>query len=117
MQTNKFPTAIFCFNDEMAFGAIQTLKAQGYSVPRDVSVAGFDNIEFAAYCDPPLTTIAQPTREIGRAAMTELYEILSGTKTAAKERVLNTQLIVRKSCAPPAGRAAKTSTRRRVATA
>jgi LacI family repressor for deo operon, udp, cdd, tsx, nupC, and nupG len=117
MQRKQPPTAIFCFNDEMAFGAIQWLKANGFAVPRDVSVAGFDNIEFAAYCDPPLTTIAQPAREIGRTAMVELYEILNGRKAEPKERVLNTQLIVRKSCAPPQTRTVKKPAKRRTAAA
>jgi LacI family transcriptional regulator, repressor for deo operon, udp, cdd, tsx, nupC, and nupG len=114
MQSKNPPTAIFCFNDEMAFGAIQWLKSKGLSVPQDVSVVGFDNIEFAAYCDPPLTTLAQPTREIGRAAMNELFEILNGANAESKETVLATQLIVRKSCASPP---ARTRTKRRPATA
>jgi LacI family repressor for deo operon, udp, cdd, tsx, nupC, and nupG len=107
MRLKQPPTAIFCFNDEMAFGAIQWLKANGFSVPADVSVAGFDNIEFAAYCDPPLTTIAQPARELGRTAMRELYELLNGSKGEANRRVLRTQLILRTSCAAPAPRARK----------
>jgi LacI family transcriptional regulator, repressor for deo operon, udp, cdd, tsx, nupC, and nupG len=117
MRIKQAPTAIFCFNDEMAFGAIQWLKSNGFSVPRDVSVAGFDNIEFSAYCDPALTTIAQPARELGRVAMNDLYEILKGGKVGPKERVLTTQLIVRESCARPASRTLKTSTRRRIAIA
>jgi LacI family repressor for deo operon, udp, cdd, tsx, nupC, and nupG len=113
MQQKQTTTAIFSFNDEMAFGAIQWLRSNGFSVPADVSVAGFDNIEFAAYCDPPLTTIAQPAREIGRTAMHELYELLNGHKPEARQRVLNTQLIVRQSCAPPRSRSRKSKSARR----
>ena len=74
------PTAVFCFNDEMALGAIRWLKSTGRSVPQDVSVVGFDDIEFASFCDPPLTTIEQPTHEIGNKAMSLLFDLLSGGK-------------------------------------
>src|SRR5213078_989721 len=54
------PTAVFCFNDEMAMGMIEAARRRGVRVPRDLSVIGFDDIRFAAHMDPPLTTIAQP---------------------------------------------------------
>ncbi|MDF0601960.1 LacI family DNA-binding transcriptional regulator [Psychromarinibacter sp. C21-152] len=62
------PTALFCASDQMACGFIAALHRAGYSVPRDVSVVGFDDIEFAAHFVPPLTTIHQPRVEIGRTA-------------------------------------------------
>lgn len=95
------PTAVFCFNDEMALGAIRWLKSTGRSVPNDVSVVGFDDIEFASFCDPPLTTIEQPTREIGNKAMSVLFEMLSGGKPEVALHALPTKLIVRDSAAPP----------------
>jgi LacI family repressor for deo operon, udp, cdd, tsx, nupC, and nupG len=95
------PTAVFCFNDEMALGAIRWLKSTGRSVPQDVSVVGFDDIEFASFCDPPLTTIEQPTREIGNKAMSVLFEMLSGGKPEPALYALPTKLIVRDSAAPP----------------
>ncbi|WP_202899679.1 LacI family DNA-binding transcriptional regulator [Kordiimonas gwangyangensis] len=55
------PTAMVCFNDEMAIGAMHEIRKAGLSVPSDVSITGFDNLSFAAYTDPPLTTISQPT--------------------------------------------------------
>lgn len=99
------PTAVFCFNDEMALGAIRWLKSTGRSVPDDVSVVGFDDIEFASFCDPPLTTIEQPTREIGNKAMAVLFEMLSGGKPEPALHTLPTKLIVRDSAAPPPKRA------------
>jgi LacI family repressor for deo operon, udp, cdd, tsx, nupC, and nupG len=99
------PTAVFCFNDEMALGAIRWLKSTGRSVPQDVSVVGFDDIEFASFCDPPLTTIEQPTREIGNKAMSVLFEMLSGGKREPALYTLPTKLIVRESAAPPPRRA------------
>ena len=95
------PTAIFCFNDEMALGAIRFLKSTGRAVPNDVSVVGFDDIEFASFCDPPLTTIEQPTHEIGNKAMTLLFDLLNGAKAEATMHALPTKLIVRDSAAPP----------------
>ncbi len=95
------PTAVFCFNDEMALGAIRFLKGTGRSVPHDVSVVGFDDIEFASFCDPPLTTIEQPTREIGNKAMSLLFEMLNGAKPEASMHTLPIKLIVRDSAAPP----------------
>lgn len=100
-QSKDPPTAVFCFNDEMALGALRWLKSTGRSVPQDVSVVGFDDIEFASFCDPPLTTIEQPTREIGNKAMSVLFEMLSGGKPEPALHTLPTKLIVRESAAPP----------------
>lgn len=95
------PTAIFCMNDEMAIGLIQGLKSKGLRVPQDISVAGFDDIEFAKYADPPLTTISQPAEDIGRTAMNVLYGLLEGTQPDPREHILNTEFILRKSTASP----------------
>src|SRR3712207_1288400 len=67
------PTAVFCTSDEMAIGLMRTLFSAGLKVPEDISVAGFDDIEFAAVAEPALTTIHQPRREleIGRASCRE----------------------------------------------
>ena len=92
-------TAVFCSNDEMAIGAVQALKSKGRQVPDDVSVVGFDDIRFARYFDPPLTTVEQPKGELGREAMSMLIEILSGEDVPARKRVLSTQLVVRGSTA------------------
>src|SRR3954466_12857721 len=63
------PTAIFCFNDEMAIGALETARRRGVRVPHDLSLIGFDDIRYARYCDPPLTTVAQPMRQIGEGTV------------------------------------------------
>jgi LacI family repressor for deo operon, udp, cdd, tsx, nupC, and nupG len=94
------PTAIFCCNDEMAFGAIVAVRAVGLSVPRDISVVGFDDIHMARYYDPPLTTVAQPMREVGQEAMSMLLEVLTAPATPPRKRLLPTQLLVRGSSAP-----------------
>ncbi len=96
------PTAVFCHNDSMAIGAIQEAKRLGLRVPQDLSVVGFDDIQFAQFCDPPLTTISQPRYEIGRQAMLMMLELLKGHDIHSGSRLLETKLVVRGSAAPPA---------------
>ncbi|MCW8348160.1 DNA-binding transcriptional regulator CytR [Vibrio sp. ZSDZ65] len=95
------PTAIFCHNDIMAIGAMQEAKKLGLRVPQDLSFVGFDDIQFAQYCDPPLTTISQPRYEIGRQAMYTMLEVLQGVDVRAGSRLLDTELVIRDSAAPP----------------
>jgi LacI family repressor for deo operon, udp, cdd, tsx, nupC, and nupG len=97
----QMPTAIFCMNDEMAIGAIQTLKAEGLSVPKDVSVTGFDDINYAKYWDPALTTMAQPAEEIGKRAMDLLLRIIEGEELSNVEAVLPSEIMIRQSACPP----------------
>ena len=99
-QTNP-PTAIFCFNDGMAVGVIQAAKRRGRRVPNDLSVIGFDDIQFAGYTDPPLTTVAQPMREIGEGTVRLLLEILEGKADVTPVSItLPHTLMVRGSTAP-----------------
>jgi LacI family repressor for deo operon, udp, cdd, tsx, nupC, and nupG len=93
-------SAIFCANDEMAIGAMQALRARGLRIPQDVSIVGFDDIRFARYTDPPLTTVAQPKEDLGREAMSSLLEILENPRTPPVKRVLATELVVRGSTGP-----------------
>lgn len=94
-------TAVFCSSDEMAIGAIRAIRSHGLRVPEDISVVGFDDIHFARYYDPPLTTVAQPKEDLGREAMSLLVELLRNPKTPPLKRVLPTQLVIRSSTAPP----------------
>ena len=106
------PTAVLCGNDEMAFGAIRTLLGLGLSVPRDLSIVGFDDQNMAAFYNPPLTTVHIPRHELGRRAALELIELLEG-RAVAREIVLPTRLVVRESTAPPPSRGARGARRRR----
>jgi LacI family repressor for deo operon, udp, cdd, tsx, nupC, and nupG len=90
------PSAVFCANDEMAIGAMKAAREAGLLVPGDISIVGFDDISFAAFTDPPLTTIHQPRRAFGRAAVAVL---LAG----AAPETLGFELVVRGS-AGAAGR-------------
>ncbi|MEX5412558.1 DNA-binding transcriptional regulator CytR [Atlantibacter hermannii] len=91
------PTAIFCHSDVMALGALSQAKRRGYKVPEDLSIVGFDNIALAEFCDPPLTTIAQPRFEIGREAMLLLLDQLQGQIVRSGSRLLDCELKVRGS--------------------
>jgi LacI family transcriptional regulator, repressor for deo operon, udp, cdd, tsx, nupC, and nupG len=86
------PTAVFAGNDLMAMGFITELKAAGISVPDEVSVAGFDDIEYSSIFDPALTTMRQPKAEIGRQAAIELLRQMNGADVT--ERVSR----IRSSC-------------------
>jgi LacI family repressor for deo operon, udp, cdd, tsx, nupC, and nupG len=101
-QKRRF-SAVFCSNDEMAIGAMRALAMHGFAVPGDVSVVGFDDIRFARYTSPPLTTIAQPKNELGREAMRMLIELLNDPSTPVLKRVLSADLVVRGSTARCAG--------------
>lgn len=74
LQMDQLPDAVFCINDVMAIGVLNALKIHGYQVPQDIGVMGFDNICFSGMLTPGLTTIEQPTYEIGTMAA----EILIG---------------------------------------
>jgi LacI family repressor for deo operon, udp, cdd, tsx, nupC, and nupG len=109
-------TAIFCANDEMAIGAMQALRARGLRIPQDVSLVGFDDIRFARYTDPPLTTVVQPKEELGRQAMRSLLEILENPHAPLTKRVLATELVVRGSTAPKRAKSRANPTQRAHAT-
>jgi len=95
------PTAIFCFNDEMAMGVLDYARQRGLVVPRDLSVIGFDDIRFARYTNPPLTTIAQPMREIGEGTVKLLLSILANDAETPASITLPHRLAVRGTTAPP----------------
>ncbi|MDF2725274.1 MAG: transcriptional regulator, LacI family protein [Paenibacillus sp.] len=98
------PTAIFACNDMMAFGVMNELSAHGLSVPGDVSVMGFDGIEFGQMLTPPLTTILQPTYEMGRLACHMLLDRLIDEKKPEPGVTLQPKLLERKSVANISGR-------------
>ena len=92
------PSAIVCANDSMAFGVIEEARRQGLSVPSDLSVIGFDDIEFAAQSSPPLTTVKVPIDEIAKQSISLLLRSLNGEDVAGEKSVVPLRLIVRDSC-------------------
>lgn len=95
------PTAIFASNDEMAMGFIRTVKDAGLSVPGDVSVVGFDDIEYTRYFDPALTTMNQPRAELGRIAADILVARMAGAEPDVQRTRLPCSLVVRDSVSAP----------------
>ncbi len=91
------PTAIFAFNDRMAMGAIRAVQTANLTVPDDVAVVGFDNIPAAVDVNPGLTTVRQPSRDIGQRAARMLFNLIDNTSIAQKEIILPAELVVRQS--------------------
>ena len=89
--------AVFAHNDLMAVGVLDGLSAAGRAVPDDVAVIGFDDISIAAHTRPALTTVRQPSREMGEAAATMLLDNLNGTDLPADPHVVPTSLVIRES--------------------
>lgn len=95
------PTAIFCANDESAMGFISSAQLAGVAVPRDLSVVGFDDIHFAQCFTPALTTVRQPRKDMGAAAMRLLLSILLNEAPASVQ--LDFDLVIRNSTMAPGG--------------
>lgn len=94
------PSAIFCFNDEMAMGVLEAARARRLRVPRELSVVGFDDIRFARHTEPPLTTVAQPMRAIGEGTVRLLLAILHDDRVAPPSETLPHTVVRRGSTAP-----------------
>jgi LacI family transcriptional regulator len=100
------PTAIFCANNRMTLGLMRALGELRITCPECVSLLGFDDFDWAASANPPVTTVAQPTYEIGKQAMQLLVRKMEGEKDelglgGSHLIVLPSQLRIRKSTAPP----------------
>lgn len=96
------PTAVFCSNDYIAMGAIKGAREAGLSLPKEMSIVGFDDMQTASYMVPALTTIHQPAYEMGRRAAEMLLELLAGEGKRMQD-MMETRLVVRESTCSPAG--------------
>lgn len=95
------PTAFLCVNDATALGVVISLNARKYDLPRQFSVMGFDDISFASFVTPSLTTMKQPRVKIGEKAMDLLLMLLGGEQPPETEILLRSELIVRNSVSRP----------------
>src|SRR6266850_3414687 len=95
------PTAIFACNDLMALGVLLAARELDVSCPEELSVVGFDNLDFTEFTAPALTTVHQSGYQLGATAARLLLERIDGSKQRAKKLVLQTELKVRNSTAPP----------------
>lgn len=92
------PSAVFVASDVVAIGALSAVREQGLRVPEDLAIVGFDDIPFARYLAPPLTTIRVPAVEEGIAAARALAHVMSGQPCQPNQSFLPTELVVRASC-------------------
>jgi len=96
-------TGIICASDPLALGAIRAARRANLSVPRDLSVIGFDDSAFMSCTDPPLTTVRQPLEAIGRAAVEMLAGQIEGSSVSAEELFFEPELVARGSTANAPG--------------
>lgn len=96
--------AIFCANDATAHGALEAIRGKGLRVPEDVALAGFDDLDFSARLDPPLTTVRQGVRAQGREAVNTLFQLLADRGGGPRRVILPTELVIRQSTVGGVGR-------------
>ncbi len=109
------PTAIICVSDLVARGVIRVARERGIKCPDELSVVGFDDLDFAQHLEPPLTTVRQPVVEIGQGAVDMLLERINSIAPYNKKcRILQLtpELVVRASTAPPFSKSSKSAVKR-----
>jgi len=97
LAAERIPDAVFAVSDTLAAGAMAAIQASGLRVPEDIAVAGFDGTELAEMVTPPLTTLAQPSRDIGRNAFRLVRQKIDQPDAAAERLILQGRLIKRAS--------------------
>jgi LacI family transcriptional regulator len=90
-------TAIFAYNDMMAFGAMQAIKEKGLRIPQDIGLVGYDDIPFSSLMNPTLTTIKLKKQELGTKSVTLLLSRINGKRKKMKKVILDVELIVRRT--------------------
>jgi LacI family transcriptional regulator len=95
------PTALIASSDVMAIGALFAAHERGLRVPDDLSIVGFDGVAVGAYTTPPLTTVAQPTKEIAATVVEALQRLIDSPEREVPHSVFRPRLVVRASTAPP----------------
>lgn len=99
LKSGRLPTAIVCLSDNTALGALHAIKEHGLSVPRDISLTGFNNLDFTKYIDPPLTTVVQPALQMGKTAAEIIVSCLRNNGDMSKRQnvVFTPEIIIRQS--------------------
>jgi LacI family transcriptional regulator/LacI family repressor for deo operon, udp, cdd, tsx, nupC, and nupG len=92
------PTAIFTGNNLLTLGALETLLKRGIEIPREMAIVGFDDMYWATSLNPPLTAVRQHGFEMGKRAMELLFERILNPTRLPVNLIINTELMVRKSC-------------------
>lgn len=102
IEQGNWPTALFCANDDMAIAAMEAFAEQGISVPEQVSIIGFDDVEMASRVTPKLTTVRLPIDEMAKAAVLKVIELCEAQQPTFSTVSFPTRLVIRDSCQPPA---------------
>lgn len=97
LQRTNPPTALYVFSDRMAIGALRWLREHGYQVPKDVSVAGYDDGPFSEWSDPALTTVHQYSLTVGQMAAQMLFDLMRNDGKEVDDQVIPVRLVVRQS--------------------
>jgi len=114
LEMSRPPTALFCTNNLMTVGALRALREANVRIPDDLSLVGYDDMEWWTLTHPPLTTVGQPVYDLGREAMRLLLMQIGQEKVRRPQRVvLKPELILRDSCGPPSPRIRSPMARRR----
>ena len=92
------PDAIFVSSDKMALGTLRALKELGISVPDDIAIVGFDDVQPSWHATPPLTTVRVPIEAMGRSLVSMLFDIIENGAKPPRRLLFDTELIIRKSC-------------------
>lgn len=98
MALPKRPTAIFVANNLMTLGAFRAIHEAGIGMPEEVAIVGFDDMPWATSLNPPLTAVSQPSHEIGSSAADLLLDRIARPERALRHVILDTSLVIRKSC-------------------
>jgi LacI family transcriptional regulator len=98
LASGKKFTAAFVASDNVAMGAKAALREAGMRIPEDISLVGFDDVPWAQFADPPLTTVHLQAQELARRACLVLMDLLKGIEPESKRQIIETHLVVRRSC-------------------
>ena len=98
LNLDKQPTAVFAYSDPVAVGIMKAVWKEGYTIPGDIAVVGFDNMVSSQYLVPSLTSIDKPRADMGRNAAKMLLQILNHENPASRVIAIGTRLIIRESC-------------------
>ena len=101
MTMNPRPTAIFALNNLLTIGTLKALRARGFRVPEDVSLAGFDDLPAPLLEQPFLTVVSQPAYEIGKSGVELLMAEITDPSSAHRQVMLQPELVIRNSCGSP----------------
>lgn len=99
LNLNSIPTAVFCFNDEMAVGAMKAAFEAGLNVPKDISIIGFDDNQLGGFITPALTTIRRPIMELSQKGAEKLINIIENKNIQREKIYVSTELVERESVA------------------